>query len=202
MSPGPITCDGCGRTWFCRVHGDHTTCRGCRKVVYVPPELRAGPVPLRHTGKPIGRPREPKPDKAPRSIARTKTAGLRPDLGDLVVAAVSRSAAARVAERAATSASVLPVAPPVERSVSPVKRPPTPPQLSRKIPPGQPAYRLILAGCQCPLGWPTPDIPEAVNCPRHGYQRVDSCASADGWAGPRLVIPQLPTPPTESGAPR
>jgi hypothetical protein len=149
------------------------------------------------TGNPIGRPREPKPDKAPRSIAQTKAAKRSPDLGDLAVAIMSRLAAVRAAERAAStraaSPSVPPVARVVERAATPVKLRATPPQIPRTIPKGQPAYRLILDGCQCPFVWPTPHIPETVTCPRHGRQRVESCAAADSWPGPRLVIPQRAT---------
>jgi hypothetical protein len=57
------------------------------------------------------------------------------------------------------------------------------PQVSRFIPPGCPAYRLIV-NCGCPFGWGTPGIPSAVECPRHGPQQVLSSASADTWTGP------------------
>ncbi|MGO9334799.1 MAG: hypothetical protein ACLQCU_12255 [Acidimicrobiales bacterium] len=63
------------------------------------------------------------------------------------------------------------------------------PQVSRVIPPGCPAYRLIV-NCGCPFGWGTPDIPAAVKCPLHGVRRVDSTASADAWTGPLpLAVP-------------
>ena len=57
------------------------------------------------------------------------------------------------------------------RSPAPQFLPPPPPQVSRFMPPGCPAHRLI-ANCGCPFGWGTPDIPIAVRCPRHGRQPV------------------------------
>jgi conjugative relaxase-like TrwC/TraI family protein len=65
--------------------------------------------------------------------------------------------------------------------------PPLPPQVSRVIPAGCPAYRLVV-DCGCPFGWGTPDIPVAVECPRHGPQRVLSSSSADTWTGRPLTL--------------
>ena len=154
------------------------------------------------TGNPIGRPREPKPDKAPRSIAQTKAAKRSPDLGDLAVAIMSRLAAVRAAERAAStraaSPSVPPVARVVERAATPVKLRATPPQIPRTIPKGQPAYRLILDGCQCPFvshaahtrngDLPTPRTParRVLRC-RRQLARATTCD------------PSASHPPTESG---
>jgi hypothetical protein len=67
-----------------------------------------------------------------------------------------------------------------------------PPQVSRVIPPGRPAYRLIV-NCGCPFGWPTPDMPDVAECPKHGRQAVLSTASADGWTRPLpLAVPADP----------
>jgi hypothetical protein len=65
--------------------------------------------------------------------------------------------------------------------------PPPPPKVSRVIPPGCPAYRLIV-NCGCAFGWGTPDIPAAVRCPRHGPQQVLSSASADTWTSRPLSV--------------
>jgi len=75
--------------------------------------------------------------------------------------------------------------------------PPFPPQVSRFIPPGRPAYRLLVA-CGCPFGWDTPDMPVVVVCPKHGTTRVASGWSSETWRGGPLplavpVIPELST---------
>jgi hypothetical protein len=56
-------------------------------------------------------------------------------------------------------------------------------QVSRFIPAGCPAYRLVV-GCGCPFGWDTPDIPDWIKCSLHERQRVLSSASSDSWGGP------------------
>jgi hypothetical protein len=191
MPPGPITCDGCGRTWFCRVHGDHTTCKECRKVVYVPPELRSGPGRRARTGNPIGRPREPKPDKAPRSVTTMRQEPPRQD--PVAIALGYATAAAKVLAARRARQGVASPAP--TRAASLAKQPaplrPGPPPVSRMIPAGSPAYRLILANCRCTYGWPSPELPAEVVCRRHGRQRVESSASADGWG--RLPVAVVPS---------
>jgi hypothetical protein len=73
-----------------------------------------------------------------------------------------------------------------ERLTAPQLLPP-PPQVSRVIPAGCPAYRLIV-NCGCPFGWPTPDIPDWISCQLHERQRVLSSASSDSWEGRPLVL--------------
>jgi hypothetical protein len=65
--------------------------------------------------------------------------------------------------------------------------PPPPPQVSRVIPLGCPAYRLIV-NCGCPFGWKTPEIPDWIECPVHERQRVLSSASSDSWEGRQLAL--------------
>jgi hypothetical protein len=65
--------------------------------------------------------------------------------------------------------------------------PPLPPQVSRVIPPGCPAFRLLV-GCGCPFGWGTPDMPLVVVCPKHGNTRVASGWSSDTWSGGPLPL--------------
>jgi hypothetical protein len=65
--------------------------------------------------------------------------------------------------------------------------PPSPPQVSRVIPPGRPAYRLLV-GCGCPFGWDTPDMPDVVVCPKHGNTRVASGWSSETWCGGPLPL--------------
>jgi hypothetical protein len=67
------------------------------------------------------------------------------------------------------------------------------PPVSRVIPPGCPAYRLLV-GCGCPFGWDTPDMPDVVLCPKHGNTRVASGWSSETWsAGPLpLAVPAAP----------
>lgn len=66
--------------------------------------------------------------------------------------------------------------------------PPPPPQVSRLILPGRPAFRLLVA-CGCPFGWDTPDMPDVVVCPKHGSTRVASGSSSETWSGGPLPIP-------------
>jgi hypothetical protein len=70
------------------------------------------------------------------------------------------------------------------------------PQVSRFIPPGCPAFRLLV-GCGCPFGWDTPDMPDVVVCPKHGNTRVASASSSETWSGGPLplAIPAEPEPP-------
>jgi hypothetical protein len=65
---------------------------------------------------------------------------------------------------------------------------PPPPQVSRVILPGRPAYRLVVS-CGCPFGWDTPDMPDVVVCPKHGNARVASGSSSETWSGGPLPIP-------------
>jgi hypothetical protein len=67
--------------------------------------------------------------------------------------------------------------------------PPFPPQVSRFILPGRPAFRLLVA-CGCPFGWDTPDMPDVVVCPKHGSTRVASGSSSETWRGGPLPIPE------------
>jgi hypothetical protein len=66
--------------------------------------------------------------------------------------------------------------------------PPSPPQVSRVIPHGRPAFRLLVA-CGCPFGWDTPDMPDVVVCPKHGNTRVASGWSSETWSGEPLPLP-------------
>jgi hypothetical protein len=61
------------------------------------------------------------------------------------------------------------------------------PQVSRFIPPGCPAFRLLV-GCGCPFGWDTPDMPDVVVCPKHGNTRVASASSSETWSGGPLPL--------------
>jgi hypothetical protein len=71
--------------------------------------------------------------------------------------------------------------------------PPSPPQVSRFILPGCPAFRLVV-GCGCPFGWDTPNMPDVVVCPKHGNTRVASGSSSETWSGGPLPLAVLVEP--------
>ena len=191
---GTLTCPDCGNSWETHAYSDKSRCRVCRQVVYVPVAIRNRTVP-RYESTPARRrqraPGErsliPSHDEAPASVrsqVTPKRSG--PDLFDVLGGLAERFVATRVSQRspavtttpARSMSSRLPVPQPL---VPPV------PQVSRVIPPGCPAYRLIV-NCDCPFGWGTPDLPVAVKCPRHGPQRVLSSASSDTWTGRPLSV--------------
>jgi hypothetical protein len=133
----------------------------------------------------------------PRSVAnaRKQAADRGADLIKLLMpyaqAFAANKNARRIAEAAAKSGPAPTPSPPLSPAASapPVITPSLPMPVSRTIPKGHPAYRLIV-NCGCPFGWPTPDVPEAVECPKHGHQAVVSTASTDGWTGPLpLAVP-------------
>jgi hypothetical protein len=181
---GPLTCGRCGHQQRTRARGDHTRCRECGASIYVPANLQHRAI-LRPYRQPGPKPK-PKADKAPRSVTTTRTVPNTDALGGLLTFATNY-AAARAAAKSAPK--LAPMVAAVERPAPPVRLPPSVPPISRVLPKGRPAYRLVTA-CLCPVGWHSPDTPAAVECPKHGRQAVLSTASADGWAGPLpLAVP-------------
>jgi hypothetical protein len=126
-------------------------------------------------------------DEAPASVRREvtpKRSG--PDLFDVLGGLAERFVAARAAQRS-PAVTMTPARSMSSRLTVPQSLPRPAPQVSRFIPPGRPAFRLLV-GCGCPFGWDTPDIPDAVVCPKHGNMRVTSGWSSETWDGGPLPL--------------
>jgi hypothetical protein len=109
--------------------------------------------------------------------------GMLSELAERILAAQSAAPTSRVT-------TLLPEAPArstSSRSTAAQVLPPPPALVSRVIPPGRPAFRLLV-GCGCPFGWDTPDMPEVVVCPKHGNTRVASGWSSETWSGGPLLL--------------
>jgi hypothetical protein len=116
-------------------------------------------------------------------VGRNDLFGLLSGLAEGLVAARSSASTPRVVPQ--------PAAPARSRSsrlTAAQVLPAPPPQVSRLVLPGRPAFRLIVA-CGCPFGWDTPDMPDVVVCPKHGNTRVASGWSSETWSGGPLPIP-------------
>ena len=107
--------------------------------------------------------------------------GLLSGLAQGLVAARSSAPASRVVPQPAAPA-------PSTSSRSPASQflPPPPPQVSRVIPPGRPAY-FLQTSCGCPFGWNSPETPGQVRCSAHGHVLVLTAYASDMYRG--YVLP-------------
>jgi hypothetical protein len=108
--------------------------------------------------------------------------GLLSGLAQSLVATRSSAPAPRVVPQSAAPARST-----SRRSTGAQVLPAPSPQVSRVIPPGRPAFRLLV-DCGCPFGWDTPDMPDVVVCPKHGNTRVASGWSSETWSGGPLPL--------------